>query len=850
MPTAAPGTPPPFAVVTKDATRVAGPIVAWRKDDKLWLELAPSDFGRPFLLSPKLATGIGETPLIGGLMAYPASGVGGPQWVEFARVHNNVRLLARNSDAVAPPGTPEARAVAESYSPSLLGSTAVASQPHSERKSVLVEANGLFLSDLLGVGLLLQRTWRQGYALDARNSVILAVRGNAESLEIETQNHYYAGSIATPTPGAPPTVPQPSWPGYIPDTRSLFIGHHYSLAALPESPLAQRRADPRIGLMTQTVLDFGDDTARSARKRFVERWRLEKKDPAAALSEPVKPITVWIDRNVPLKYRDVVAEGILEWNKAFERIGFKDAIVVQQQPDDADWSTLDAGRASVRWMASAAIAFGAIGPKHVDPRSGEILDADIGFESASLRAQRNLRNQTLAGPAGFAAMLGGGEPNDHALCRHADHAAEQLGYALDLLDAQGALEADPEATERFVRDYVKDTIMHEVGHALGLRHNFRASRVYTEQQLADPEFTRAHGTAGSVMEYNAINLPRPGQRGGVPFQLTLGPYDYWAIEYAYKPIAPADEAAELQRIAARSSEPELAFGSDEDAAFGIDPETIQLDLGADPIAYAEKRLAIAQDLFRRQETRALPPDQNYAVLRRSLGYAIGDVGRAVGVLTRQIGGVRTLRDYPGSGRDPLQPAPAATQREALDLIGRHVLAIDGLSVSPALQRRLAPDFEDRLESPSLPTDYPVPQRLLDLQRAVLAQLMSDAVAARILDNLGKVDQPAQAFQLDELYARLNRDIWSELVAPGPIAPARRELQREHVNRLAAMLLRPAPTARADARSLQRLHAERLLEQIERTLKNGRGLDTATRAHLSDSADTLRQALQAKTTRMA
>jgi hypothetical protein len=113
-----------------------------------------------------------------------------------------------------------------------------------------------------------------------------------------------------------------------------------------------------------------------------------------------------------------------------------------------------------------------------------------------------------------------------------------------------------------------------------------------------------------------------------------------------------------------------------------------------------------------------------------------------------------------------------------------------------------------------------------------------------------VDQPAQAFQLDELYARLNRDIWSELAGPAPIAPARRELQREHVNRLAAMLLRPAPTARADARSLQRLHAERLLEQIERTLKHGRGLDTATRAHLSDSADTLRQALQARTTRMA
>jgi hypothetical protein len=835
--------------VVKDAVRIDAPLTAWRRDDRLWIELAPADFGRPMLLSPKLATGIGQTPIVGGLMAYPVNGAGGAQLVEFQRVHNTVRLLARNADAVAPPGTPEARMVDVSYSPSLLGAVPVASQPHPERKSVLVDANALFLTDMLGVGMLLQRTWRQGYAFDVRNSVIQSVRGSAESLEIETQQHYVVGNVLAPTPGAPPGLPQPSWPAYVPDTRSLFVGHHYSLAALPAQPMAQRRADPRIGLMTLSALDFGDDSARSARKRFVERWRLEKKDPAAGLSEPVKPITFWIDRNVPLKYRDVVAEGILEWNKAFERIGFKGAIVVQQQPDDADWSTLDAGRASVRWMASADIGFGAIGPKHVDPRSGEILDADIGFESASTRGQRNLRSQTLAGAAGFAAMLGGGEPHDPALCRHADHAAGQLGYALDLLDAQGVLDADPEATERFVRDYVKDTIMHEVGHALGLRHNFRASRVYTEAQLADPDFTRANGTAGSVMEYNAINLPRPGQRGGVPFQVALGPYDYWAIEYAYKPIAPTDESAELQRIAARNHEPELAFGSDEDAAFGIDPETIQLDLGADPIAYAAKRLAIAQDLFRRQEARALPPDQSYAVLRRSLGYAIGDAGRAVGVLTRQIGGVRTLRDYPGSGRDPLQPAPAATQREALDLIGRHVLALDGLAVSPALQRRLAPDFEERFESPSLPTDYPVPQRLLDLQRAVLAQLMSDAVAARILDNLGKVDQPAQAFRLEELYARLNRDVWSELAVPKPIAPTRRELQREHVNRLAAMLLRPAPSARTDARSLQRLYAQQLLGQMERALARSAGLDAASQAHLIDSAETLRQALQAKTTRM-
>ena len=844
---AATGGPPPFAVVTKDAKQIDGPIIAWQKDDKLWLELAPEHFGKPFMLSPKLSTGIGEAFVLGGLMAYAVNGAGGAQVVEFVRVYNMVRLQARNLDVIAKPGTPEARAVAVSYSPSLLASTLVASQPHPQRNSVLVDANSLFLGDMLGVGMQLQRAFRQGYSLDPRNSTITAVRGSPQALEIQTQNHYYVGNIGVPQPGTPPGLALPTLPRYLPDARSLFVGHHYSLAPLPAEPMPARRADARIGLMTQAVLDFSDDVARTPRVRMIERWRLEKKDPQAELSEPVKPITFWIDRNVPLKYRPVVAEAILEWNKAFERIGFKDAVVARQQADDAEFDTLDLGYASVRWLMSAVPGFGAIAPKHVDPRSGEILDADIGFETLSSRSLRSLRAQTLSGAASFSATLGGGhaEHAGHAHCVYGDMAAEQLGYALDVLEARGEIEPDSPQADRFVADYVKDTVMHEIGHALGLRHNFRASRVYNEQQLSDPEFTRVHGTTGSVMEYNAINLPRPGRTGGALFMTTLGPYDYWAIEYAYKLIAPADENAELLRIAARSHEPLLAFGTDEDAAFGIDPETIQLDLGSDPIAYAAKRLEIARDLFLRQERRELKSDQSYAVLRRSLSFAITDAGRAVGVLVRQIGGVRTLRDHPGSGRDPLVPTDAATQRQALELIAHNVLSIDGLAVSPTLQRRLAPDFDDRGDDPALPTDYPVPQRLLDLQRAVLNQLMSDAVAARILDSVGKADRPQAAFQLSELYERLNRDIWSELARGGNISATRRELQRDHVNRVANSLIRPSPQARADARSLLRVQALQLQGQLDKALKRRTPMDAETRAHLEDSADTLSQALSAR-----
>ena len=876
-PSGPPGGPPPFATVIKDARRIDGPLVLWQKEDKVWIELLPSQLGQPFLLSPKIKNGVSESWVLGGLMASSINGAGGVQVVEFVRVYNQVRLQARNTDVMAKAGTPEARAVEASYSNSLLGSVPVVSAPHPDRKSVLIEANGLFLHDMLGIGMMLNRGLRQGYSLDRSNSLITAVRGTPAATTLETQSHFYSGGLASAPPLMLPGAPVPVIPRFLPDARSMLVGLSYSLAPLPEVPMAPRHADPRVGMFTSVVLDFSDDLQLTPRQRYVNRWRLEKKDPAAELSDPVKPITFWIDRNVPLAYRETVRAAILEWNKAFEKVGIRGAIVVEQQPEDAKFDTLDFGYASVRWMMNADPAFGAIGPSHVDPRTGEILDADIAFEGMSARSIRGLRTQVLAQPASATAngvpdafaspfqppvelmqaqgATAAAMPDQWMRCMHGALAAEQLGYAMDVLEARGELEPDSPLAQQFVQDYVKESIMHEVGHALGLRHNFRASRAYSEAQLADAEFTRAFGTTGSVMEYNAVNLPRPGKTGGVPFQTTLGPYDYWAIEYAYKPLAaglkPTEERAELQKIAARNTEPQLAYGTDEDVFFGLDPEIIQLDLGNDPIAFASKRLEIARDLFKRQETRTLPPDRDYAVLRRSLGYAIADVYRAVGVLARQIGGVRTLRDYPGSGRDPLTPVAAGVQRESLDLMAKTVLAGDGLSLSPALQRRLAPDFLDRAELIGDGTDFALAQRLLDLQRALLNFLMSDGLAARVLDNVSKVDKPTQAFQLTEIYQRVMDDVWSELGKGGAagISPARRELQRSHVNRLAAALLRPSPFARADARGQVRVQARALLARLEGA-QGKRAHDAETRVHLADSIDTLRQALAANVQRQS
>jgi hypothetical protein len=859
-----PGQPQPFATVIKDAKKIDGALTLWQKDDKVWIELTPDDFGRPMLFAPKIARGIGEGGLFGGMMIGPYGRYGRQQLVEFKRVHNLVQLLARNTEFTAREKTPEARAVEAGFSPSLLGSAAVASQPHPERKSILIEANTLFISDMLGLAIGLQRNYRQGYSFDGRNSSFASVRGKPDQVVFEVNAHYATANIGVAQPGAP--GPAPSIPHAVPDARSLFLGLHYSLAKLPEQPMAPRKADPRVGYFDTVRQDYSDDLARTPRVHQINRWRLEKKDPTAALSEPVKPITFWIDRTIPVKYRDAMSKGILAWNAAFERIGFKDAIVVKVQPDDADFDTLDVGVASVRWMINAQAQFGAIGPSQIDPRTGEILDADIGFESLSSRGVRALRAQVLASKVAVdwpalmqsnseeriaqwsaqRAMAGGLDIHE---CHHADMAAEQLSYAFDVLEARGELDPSSPEAQQWVQDYLTDTTMHEVGHTLGLRHNFRSSRVYSEAQLADPEFTRSNGLAGSVMEYAPINLSRPGERSTAAWQLALGPYDYWAIEYGYKPIAPEHEKAELQRIAARSSEPQLAYGTDEDNFLGVDPESLHFDLGSDPVAFAKKRFDIARDLIRRQESRELKSNEDYSVLRRSVGFALRDAARASGILARQIGGVRTLRDFPGSGRDPLLPVSAAAQREALDLLAGGVLASDSFVLSPTLQRRMAPSFNDRRDAlvagdGPVATDYSLASQVLDMQRALLGSLMNDTVAQRLLDSETKGDASAPPLRLSELYQRLSSEVWSELKsANGDIAAPRRELQREHLNRVANLVLRPSSLSRADARSLVRVQAQELLARIHAATQR-KGLSAEAKAHLQDSADTLRQALAA------
>jgi len=826
----------PFAEVIKDAKEHPGLFPLWTKDDKVWIELKPEQFDTPFFFSVNLSRGLGERFIFGGLM-------GGSHLVEFHRVGNNVQLLAKNVEYFASLGKPQQRAVSEAFSDSLLGSVPVASQPHPERKSVLIEANALLLTDIPGGNGLLERTYRQSYGFDARNSSITKSRATMDLDAFEVSAHYSLARVSPPpvSPGSTPYTPPPAT---VPDVRSLFLGFYYNFAKLPDVPMQPRKADDRVGYFMTTRYDFADERKITPRVNYINRWRLEKKDPDAELSEPKQPIVFWLDRNIPEEYRATIIAGVLEWNKAFEKIGFKNAIEAKVQPDDADFDTLDARHASIRWMTTARPLFGGIGPSQVDPRTGEILDADIGIDPVRLRNRRYQRVEQVPDPSTIPGLLN----HPEMLCQRADFAAQEMDFALDVLEARGEIDPDSPEAEQFVLDDLKDVVMHEVGHTLGLRHNFRASTVYSQRQLDDPVFTAANGIAGSVMEYNAMNIALKGERQGAYGMKTLGPYDYWAIEYGYREVPADKEDTELKRIAGRSSEALLAYATDEDNAFSIDPEANQGDIGNDPLDFARRRIILVQEMWDRWQSKKLKPDENYAVYRRVVERGlIAMTGTSTNV-AKYIGGVTTLRDHVGSPRAPLTPVDPVKQREALKIIANGLFSADSFRFKPEFMRRVQVDWMDRNDTYDLglstpDVDYSLNTQVLNAQRKVLNQLMSDSVAQRILDSQLKVDDPRKALHLDDVYDTLKVAIWSELKTGREITPLRRNLQREYVARVAGGLLRPGGSMPADARSLLREQAKELRRDIA-AAQGKSGYSKETRAHLAEALTQLDEALKA------
>jgi hypothetical protein len=848
---------PPFADVIKGANQTDGYFPLWKKEDRVWIEIPLDRLDKPFFLTINMSRGIGEKFLLGGLQGSWYS-TGGEYVAQFRKAAGNLQLIARNTMFTARAGSPEERAVKNAFSDSLLASATIASAPHPERNSILIDANALLMTDMPRGSHVIEKMYRNAFQFDARNSFIESAKTNAERTVFDVTAHYAQPRIpvAHPGPAGQPAPPHFPAPRVLEDPRSLFLGYLYTFTKLPDTPMTARRADSRIGHFATPKVDFSNESKVSPVLFYVNRWRLEKKDTAAAVSEPTKPIVFWLSNEIPEKHREPIRAGILEWNKAFERVGFKDAIIVKQQPDDADFDLGEPQYSSVRWMPTANPSFGAIGPSQIDPRTGEILVADIGWDANMVRHIRAMKSE---GVVTYQPMYdeASGEIRVEAigmesgrLCAYRDHAAREVGFALALLEARGELDADGPAADELVAAFLKDVTMHEVGHTLGLRHNFRASTVASLAQLSDKAHAEKHGLTGSVMEYTPVNLALKGEPQGAYFTPTLGAYDYWAIEYAYKPIAADDEKTELAKIAGRANQRELAFATDEDVRFGIDPTVNQGDLGDDPLGFFGRRVKLSQELWARLEDRPMADGESYSVLRRRFMTGFTQLGGAMAQAVKYVGGSELVNDFAGSTRLPVTPVAATKQREALAIVTEGLLKSDSFKVSPQFMRKLVTDRLDR-DAMSLSNPEAVPaavelalsDRVLAVQRDVLNRLLSPVVARRVIENGTRKGKAEDVFSLSELYGTLQGAIWSEARRGVEADVMRRNLQREHLRRTTAGLLGTSAGYPADARGLMRRDAQELRGWLLTAAKKP-GLTPETRAHYAESAATLTEALKA------
>jgi hypothetical protein len=854
-------TPPPekpFAEVIKDAEVIKGLFTLYRKDEKVWLEILPEQFDKIYLCSPTLDSAIGERGFFASMMI-------GEFAFTFHKLGKNVQFIQKNVNYRAAEKTPIQRAVSRSFADSIIGSAPAASLPHPERKSQLVELNGIMLSDIPLIGYYLEATYRWPYRLDAKNGAFGMVKGFPQNIEIEAMLNF-----AIERPPVPPLMPSPAPvqmpppPVAPPDVRSLQFRIHYSLSTLPETGYRARLADDRVGHFLAMFQDFTSDDEYTPYVRYVTRWNLEKSDPNAELSPPKRPIVFWLENTIPVKYRKAIADGVLMWNKAFERIGFKGVIEVKQQPDDADWDPADVRYNTVRWFVASDSSF-AIGPSRVNPYTGEIYDADIGFAENLTRFARQefdgfVQPLVEQQPNGMVEFRW--KPNMRMMCNQARGAVQQAAFGHSLLMARGLLANGAEA-EKYINDFLTMVAAHEVGHTLGLRHNFRASTLNQLDKLQDPATATEKGLTGSVMDYIPVNLAPQGGKQGQFWQTTLGPYDYWAIEYAYKPIAgskPADELPELRKLAARVADPSLAYGTDEDSfgisPVGLDPRTNQWDFGDDPLAYYTERIKLVREVIAGLETKAAKEGEGYQSLRRGFNRAFGELAISLLNTNKYIGGVYHHRDHVGdpNGRLPYEPVPAAKQRQALDLLKSAAFGPKSFEFPPSLLNKLAverfADFEGSIYRAQR-LDFPIHQQVLALQRVLLDRIYNPIVLARLQDAEVKYANPRDAFTMADMFEGLQEAIWSDLKpgGAGQINSFRRAVQREHLKRLTRLVLRVDNNTPEDASTLSRYGLTQLRVRIQQALANGKTVHTTTRAHLLESAARIDETLKAQQQRM-
>jgi hypothetical protein len=814
-----------FAEIVANMRQSQGLFTLHKGSRKLYLEVRPDQLNKNYLFTATLARGLGEGRLISGLQQDSFL-------FRFQKVDNKLHFVLPNLNFRADPNDPQRLNLDRSFSNSVLYTLPIKSI-NPETKSILVDLKDLFLGDEDLAGL--AQIFASFYSLDGSKSYFESSKVFPGNMEVQVVYGF------TLLPGR-----RPPYISSVPDSRAFNLAVHYSVAEIPDNNgYIPRLADDRVGYFLTAYKDISDNTSKEGFVRYIHRWNLQPSDPNATLSTPRKPIVFWIENTVPVAYRNAIREGILSWNKAFEAAGFKDAIQVRQMSDRAKWDPEDIRYNVIRWSSTAGRSANGIGPIQVNPLTGEILASDIVINANVIRQKAEqyehftelnqlgaiaeicqdelvlpLTSETEQPEESLLTILLKNHPEDREICFNAG-AREQLemgNLALSLL--QNTIPS-PEQRQEYITQYLRWLVSHEIGHGLGLRHNFHGSTLLEPEELHDTKITRTKGMISSVMDYVGVNLATEGVQQGDYFPVVVGPYDRWAIAYGYQPsgaLIPVAERRFLEDIARKSSQPELAYATDEDVWGLQDPNVNRWDLSSDVMYHARLQMDNALKMWDKLQKRYPVQGDRYSDIRERFNEVLNYYFRQAQLVSNYIGGRSFNRDRPGfsNGRLPFEQVPLEKQRQALQILQEYVFAKDALVFPPELLNQLAPSRWNHWgHRPTAAIDYPIHDYIFFFQGRILRSLLSN----QRLSNLRDLELKAasgEALTIPELYDTLTKGIWSEVVhSPndGNISSVRRSLQREHLNLLIGMVLgrRQVPE---DARTLAWYQLRQLSDRLD------------------------------------
>ena len=582
----------------------------------------------------------------------------------------------------------------------------------------------------------------------------------------------------------------------VADPRNVNIQLRYSFIEMPKNNFEPRIANQSIGYFSERITDLTSKDI-TPYKDLIGKWNLRKKNPDKELSEPVKPITFWIENTTPFELRDYIKQGVLAWNIAFEAAGFKNAIEVKIQPDNAEWDAGDIRYNVLRWTTSPDPMFGGYGPSMTNPRTGEILGADIMLEWVYLTNRIN-----------YDAVF-----NEHSEHKNCDSSS----YIQDGMILAEAIELnDPKIIEQAI---IRLTL-HEVGHTLGLNHNFKGSYLHDIESVHKPEITSKVGVTASVMEYPAINLAPLGTKQGDYYDTIPGPYDIWAIKYGYTPDL---SESELKEIISEQHKPEYMFANDsEDMRYpgrGIDPRAMINDLTNDPITYAVQRIELVNHSQENIVSKLSKNADSFEEFRLAHRIFIREYSRSLEVISRHIGGVYVERYDPQnvSTKKPYMPAPSDEQRRAMDLLNKYAFSNEAFPINSELlqlvqvERRMF-DLYGEHEDPQMH------KLILSIQDRVLDHILSPWTLYRISDT----QLYGNDYSVNEVINDLTQAIFTG-DQNNEVSSVRRNLQTAYVRRLFGILAQDY----YDELSVAAVYTSlRDIQKIVRKSSN----DTATKSH--------------------